>query len=219
MKHLKRFTAALLVLALCCALSGCRALNEWRRNQVIRESDSTLVCDGKTYRLLEDMRASLFTGSMTPCFITQADVPVLLISLFGEEGLRSREIIAVQNQYYAEASCYDQYNREPLLDQIGVISYLPDPDDFEFFTEVLTVLDSDVQAALNDAEKIEDAPQDVECVEELLACDANALFTMPLFSLMADADGHYYRFDDISGEIYRFSETAEAVIARWLAAR
>lgn len=84
MKRLKRWCVGLLSLLLCFSLCGCAELDRMQAAHAVWVDEDTVAWNGYTYTLLEGYWDDLNVHSATSIFITEADVPALLITWFGE---------------------------------------------------------------------------------------------------------------------------------------
>ena len=81
---MRRWIALCLALVLCVSLCGCAQLDNMQAAHAVWVDEDTVAWNGYTYTLLEGYWTDLNAQSATSIFITEADVPTLLITWFGE---------------------------------------------------------------------------------------------------------------------------------------
>ena len=93
MKTVKRATACLLVVLLCLSLCSCTFLDEMRAAHAIIREDSTILWNNAEYRplacqdpLVWEKYPLTFDDDVSTIYVTDEDVPVLLIEEFSDYG-------------------------------------------------------------------------------------------------------------------------------------
>ena len=88
MKKMKRWIALLVALLMCLSLCGCQALDDMRATHAVYQEDGSILWNDVVYRKLENVdQIDVLDVSYDYAwiYVTESDVPVLLINWFGEE--------------------------------------------------------------------------------------------------------------------------------------
>ena len=115
-KNLKRILVFVLAVMMLFSLCGCMALDEMRQAQAFYDESGSILWNGSTYKMLP--ACDYFTPECTYetwIYVTEADVPVLLSSLFNQEELVVCTDEAILSSYYTNS----YYCREDLYDSVS----------------------------------------------------------------------------------------------------
>lgn len=220
MKHLKRISALLLVLALTFALCGCAKLDEMRAAHGIFQEDGSVSMNGKTYLPIasEVMQDYFYTGESKGCYLSAPDVPVLLSRFFGTYACVMGDVIECQGGYYVDERQFEHYDREHTLDHLGALYYAPTKEDSYAYTMALLIIDDAVAAALqSDKVEFEGHMQNAFIGDSIFICDAEGEFARPAYNIWHDQAGGLYRDDPATGTLYKYGSDDAAVISNFLA--
>ncbi len=208
---IKKIAAALAVVGLVFALSGCSKLEKMKKEQCfwLDSGKTQIELEGCVYKALP-YNDYFYTETETPYRITEKDVPVLLSGFMGTYIYvnSNKEIIYYQNAFFAKQEVYDKYNDIIKNGKLTTLAWMItkfDKDGVPCGT-YLEPLDKSLQKTVDEAfaactEYKEDMPSEESEVCSVYYCDDSSFlrtsgFTVFWFKksdtvLIADKDSIY----------------------------
>lgn len=199
------FTALILV---CLSATGCNAIDEMRKNHAFYNADGSIMLDNTDYLLLpENAFFSPYNSDDTRTIeITEADVPVLLSTIWGTTGTlyNDGEILLVDygKTCYCRKDKYEQYNAllaapfEPtgycytyfVLDTEDTLMYIE--HNYKLTADQAKAVD-EILATITPSVRDENASYYSDYSQELYACDDTMLLRKDAVCLEKTGDKYY----------------------------
>ena len=130
MKKCKRWIAVVLVVMLCLPLCGCQSnLEDMRAAHAVWQEDGSILWNGNVYRELPNVPEGLEYYYGETIYVTEADVPVLLSEMFGQNFTVDSDGVLIHSWYWKGDEAYfcreDEYTEilEYLLQEVKLDTY------------------------------------------------------------------------------------------------
>lgn len=110
MKKVWRAMTFVVVLALLCtSLCGCTVIDEMKKEQAIYTDEDTILWNGVEYYMLPTSLTMMpqRDDMFTPIYVTEADVPVLISGLFGQESYSCNDGMLLEVTGYSTTNILD----------------------------------------------------------------------------------------------------------------
>lgn len=205
-KYLKIVLAFCLIFVLSAFLCGCADLDGLRARQGFYKSEDTVIFGDTEYKYLttRDTEMEPFYSDNTERIqITEEDVPVLLIDMFGDSARISedKKFIGTDSALYCRTDCYEE------MEERLKIGFIPDTYCYQYFVPTTGKASYYI---LSDAEKdaINNLVASVEATTlpdgvsitplhqvRLFLCSKDLLFRTASFQIFVTDNSTYYLID------------------------